>query len=88
MRAARGKVLIAGSNWGQPREPLWVGNLEAAMAGELRFKGRTRRFTARRLTGEERAVAWKVMNATWPNYAKYEQRTHRTIKVFELTPTT
>jgi len=83
----QGRFLIAGSNWGQPREPMWVGNLEAAGAGELRFKGRTSRFTARPLTGADRAAAWQTMNATWPNYAKYEQRTQRPIKVFELTPT-
>jgi deazaflavin-dependent oxidoreductase (nitroreductase family) len=81
-----GRFLIAGSNWGQPAEPLWVKNLEAAGAGELRFKGRTHRFTARRLTGDERATAWRVMNRTWPNYANYERRTDRPIKVFELTP--
>jgi len=81
-----GRFLIAGSNWGQPSEPMWVRNLEAAGAGELRFRGRTHRFTARRLAGDERRAAWQVMNRTWPNYAKYEQRTRRTIKVFELAP--
>ena len=82
-----GRFLVAGSNWGQPAEPMWVRNLEAAGSGELRFKGRTRPFAARQLTGDERAAAWQVMNRTWPNYAKYEQRTRRPIKVFELTPT-
>ena len=81
-----GRFLIAGSNWGQPSEPMWVRNLETAGAGELRFKGRTHRFVARRLTGADRAAAWQVMNRTWPNYARYEQRTSRTIKVFALTP--
>jgi len=36
------------------------------------------------LTGEERATAWRTMLETWPNYAKYEQRTERTIPVFRL----
>ena len=81
-----GRFLVAGSNWGQPAEPMWVRNLQAARAGELRYKGRTRRFTARRLTGDERAAAWQVMKRTWPNYAKYEQRSRRAIKVFELVP--
>jgi deazaflavin-dependent oxidoreductase (nitroreductase family) len=85
--APRGdRFLIAGSNWGQPKEPMWVRNLEAAMAGELRYKGRTRPFTARCLEGDERAAAWEELNRTWPNYRLYEQRTERTIKVFELTP--
>ena len=29
---------------------------------------------------------WQVMLRTWPNYAKYEERTDRTIPVFLLTP--
>jgi len=53
-----GRFLIAGSNWGQPSEPMWVRNLEAAGAGELRFKGRTHRFTARRLTGGDEVRVW------------------------------
>ena len=80
--------LVAGSNWGGPKEPMWVANLAAAGAGELRFRGRTHAFTARRLRGAERDEAWTLMNRTWPNFAKYEQRTRRTIKVFRLTPTT
>ena len=42
---------------------------------------------ARRLEGDERAAAWSHMLETWPNFAKYEQRTDRRIKVFLLTPT-
>jgi len=83
----RGCYLVAGSYFGGPKEPMWVRNLEAAQAGELRFKGRTTAFTARRLTGEERAEAWERLNRTWPNYRKYEERTKREIKVFELAPT-
>ena len=29
---------------------------------------------------------WQVMLATWPNFAKYEERTTRTIPVFYLEP--
>ena len=41
---------------------------------------------ARRLEGDERAAAWSHMVETWPNFSKYEQRTDRLIKVFQLTP--
>ena len=34
--------------------------------------------------GEERARLWQVMLRTWPNYAKYEERTDRVIPVFLL----
>jgi deazaflavin-dependent oxidoreductase (nitroreductase family) len=79
--------LIAGSYFGGAKEPIWVANLEAAGAGELRFRGSDRLFTARRLTGEERVTAWIYMMQTWPNFKVYEERTEREIKVFELTPT-
>jgi deazaflavin-dependent oxidoreductase (nitroreductase family) len=79
--------LVAGSYFGGPKEPMWVANLEAAMSGQLRYKGRTATFTARRMEGHERAQVWPHMLQTWPNFAKYEQRTSREIKVFELTPT-
>ncbi|MDQ2796124.1 MAG: nitroreductase family deazaflavin-dependent oxidoreductase [Actinomycetota bacterium] len=82
----RGAYLIAGSYFGGPKQPLWVANLEDAGRGTLRFDGRTTPFTSRHLDGAERARAWQHMLRTWPNFAKYEQRTNRTIKVFELTP--
>ncbi len=31
---------------------------------------------------------WQVMLRTWPNFAKYEQRTTRLIPVFYLQPIT
>ena len=78
--------LVAGSYFGGPKEPLWVKNLEADPAVTVRFKGRTSPRVAVRLEGEERAQAWQAMLAVWPNFALYEQRTDRTIKVFELRP--
>ena len=81
-----GSYLIAGSYFGGPAEPIWVVNLEVAGQGYLRFRGVTEPFTSRQLLGVERASAWKFMNQTWPNFDLYETRTHREIKVFELTP--
>lgn len=78
--------LVAGSYFGGPTTPVWVANLEAAGACTVRFKGRTSRTTSRRLEGEERRRAWAHMIKTWPNFALYEQRTSREIKVFLLTP--
>jgi deazaflavin-dependent oxidoreductase (nitroreductase family) len=81
-----GRFLVAGSNFGGPKPPLWVANLEAARECTIRVDGRTQRATARLLEGEERQRAWQHMLRTWPNFAKYEKRTERTIKVFLLTP--
>jgi deazaflavin-dependent oxidoreductase (nitroreductase family) len=78
-------MLIAGSNFGGPTMPMWVGNLRAA-DGEATVQVGRRRFPVRatELAGPERAAAWATMLATWPNYAKYEDRTTRTIPVFRL----
>lgn len=78
--------LIAGSNFGGPKQPVWVVNLEATPECEITVKGRTEPMRARRLEDAERERAWLFMQRTWPNYKKYEERTDRQIKVFELTP--
>lgn len=80
------RYLIAGSYFGGPKQPVWVANLEAAGAGEISVDGMTHRVTARAIKGDERTAVWPHMLQTWPNFAKYEQRTDRLIKVFELAP--
>jgi deazaflavin-dependent oxidoreductase (nitroreductase family) len=78
--------LIAGSNFGGPKQPVWVVNLEATPDARITVKGRTYDVHARRLEGQERQAAWDHMVETWPNYRLYESKTDRQIKVFELTP--
>ncbi len=79
-------ILIAGSNFGGPKEPMWVKNIEANPEVTVQFRRRTAPMVARRLEGDERAAAWSHMVRTWPNFARYEQRTDRRIKVFLLAP--
>lgn len=78
------RILIAGSYFGGPREPLWVKNIEANPHVTVRIRGRFHELTARRLTGPARDAAWATMTDVWPNFTRYEQRTSREIKVFEL----
>jgi deazaflavin-dependent oxidoreductase (nitroreductase family) len=78
--------LVAGSNFGGPKQPVWVVNLEANPDAQITVKGRASEVMARRLEGEERAQAWAHMVTVWPNYNLYAERTDRQIKVFELTP--
>jgi deazaflavin-dependent oxidoreductase (nitroreductase family) len=81
-----GAFLVAGSNWGDEKLPVWVLNLRANPDAEISHKGRDVAVHAREVTGEERERLWRVMNQTWPNYDKYAERTDRTIPVFVLTP--
>ena len=78
-------ILIAGSNFGMDKDPMWVKNVEANPEVTARFRRRTSAMVARRLEGDERTAAWAHMLATWPNFAKYEARTDRQIKLFLLT---
>ena len=82
--------LIAGSNFGQLKPPVWVVNVRAASGkGEpvdVTTNGRRHEATAHELTGEEREEAWAHMVKTWPNYDRYAERTDRTIPVFFLEP--
>jgi deazaflavin-dependent oxidoreductase (nitroreductase family) len=78
-------ILIAGSYFGGPKTPLWVGNLRAADgAATIQYERQRVPVTATELAGEDRAAAWQHMLETWPNYAKYEERTDRLIPVFRL----
>lgn len=77
--------LIAGSYFGGPDMPVWVHNLRAAGEATITWKREQIPVTAREVEGDERAQRWQVMLRTWPNFAKYEERTDRLIPVFELT---
>src|SRR5215213_7651241 len=68
-------ILVAGSNFGMDKEPMWVKNIEANPEVRARFRRRDTAMVARRLEGDERAAAWSHMVATWPNFVKYEKRT-------------
>ncbi|MFL6060587.1 MAG: nitroreductase family deazaflavin-dependent oxidoreductase [Marmoricola sp.] len=78
--------LIAGSNFGGAKAPVWVVNVRAADEVTVTVGGRSHRAVPREITGEERARMWEHMLATWPNYAKYAERTDRLIPVFLLEP--
>ena len=78
--------LVAGSNFGGAKPPVWVHNVRAADTVTVSIGGRSHQAVARELSGEERAEVWQHMLRTWPNYAKYAERTDRVIPVFWLTP--
>jgi deazaflavin-dependent oxidoreductase (nitroreductase family) len=76
--------LIAGSYFGGPDMPVWVGNLRAAGTATIRYDGEVVDVAAEELEGGDRDTAWRVMLRTWPNFARYEERTDRRIPVFRL----
>jgi deazaflavin-dependent oxidoreductase (nitroreductase family) len=82
--------LVAGSNFGGPKAPVWVVNVRAVQeAGgtvTVDVQGAVHQATPREISGEERDQVWAHMLKTWPNYARYAERTDRTIPVFYLDP--
>ncbi|MET0998128.1 MAG: nitroreductase family deazaflavin-dependent oxidoreductase [Marmoricola sp.] len=82
--------LIAGSNFGGEKKPVWVVNVRAAAEkGErvgVRAGGASQEASVREITGDERDRMWEHMVRTWPNYARYAERTDRIIPVFLLDP--
>ena len=82
--------LIAGSNFGGAKRPMWVDNVRAAAEkGErvgARVRGVSHEAVVREVTGAEHERLWDQMTQTWPNYTKYAERTGRTIPVFFLDP--
>ncbi|MEI2715250.1 MAG: nitroreductase family deazaflavin-dependent oxidoreductase [Nocardioides sp.] len=81
--------LVAGSNWGGPKPPAWVGNLAAIEASgktaKVDWHGKTYAVTPVEQTeASGRDGAWRTLLSVWPNYALYEQRTARQIRVFLL----
>lgn len=81
-----GGYLVAGSNFGGPKLPVWVFNVRAAETVKIKVNGTELTAIPREVTGEERARYWAHMIKTWPNYAKYAERADRVIPVFLFSP--
>jgi deazaflavin-dependent oxidoreductase (nitroreductase family) len=86
----QGGFLIAGSNFGGLKAPVWVLNVRAAQEEvrpvDLIVNRTSYQAIPREITGPERDLVWEHMIKTWPNYAKYAVRTDRLIPVFLLEP--
>jgi len=81
-----GEYAVVASLAGAPTHPVWYWNLVANPHVELQDGEVKRDYTAREVTGDERAVWWERALETWPAYADYQTKTDRIIPVFVLTP--
>ncbi|NGN63361.1 nitroreductase family deazaflavin-dependent oxidoreductase [Streptomyces sp. A7024] len=80
-----GEYAVVASKGGDPAHPAWYHNLVAQPHVELRDGTVVKDYTARLVSGEERAVWWERAVAAFPPYAQYQQKTTREIPVFVLT---
>ena len=83
-----GVYAIVASLGGAPKNPVWYHNVVAHPDVELQDGTESGPYTAREVTGEEKAVWWERAVAAYPSYAEYQKRTDREIPVFVLEPRT
>lgn len=81
-----GVYAVVASMGGAPKHPVWYHNLKKNSHVELQDGSTRRDYTAREVTGDEKAVWWERAVETWPDYATYQARTDRQIPVFVLEP--
>ncbi|MBC7301820.1 MAG: nitroreductase family deazaflavin-dependent oxidoreductase [Nocardia sp.] len=81
-----GEYAVVASLGGAPKHPVWYHNIKAHPHVELRDGATTKDYTAREVSGEERALWWERAVAVWPDYDEYTKKTDRVIPVFVLTP--
>lgn len=81
-------VVLVASNCGGTRHPAWLHNVRRDPAVRFLCRERGRReYTARQLSGAERARAWELATDLYAGYADYQTRTAgREIAVVALEP--
>jgi deazaflavin-dependent oxidoreductase (nitroreductase family) len=81
-----GVYAVVASLGGAARNPVWYQNLKKNPHVELQDGPTKRDYTAREVTGDEKAVWWKRAVEAYPDYANYQAKTKRQIPVFVLEP--
>ncbi len=79
-----GGYLIVASNAGKPSNPTWYYNLKSNPQVTVQVLDKIMSATAKVLSGEARASAWRQVIATSPAYAAYEKQKAREIPVIRL----
>jgi F420H(2)-dependent quinone reductase len=83
-----GKYAAVASKGGAPEHPTWYRNLVEHALVEVQDGPAKGDYTARVLSGDERAEWWERAVAVFPDYADYQEKTDREIPVFVLEPVT
>ena len=78
--------VVVGSMGGAPNNPNWVHNLRADAHVALQDGPEAREYTAREVTGAEKATWWTLATGVWPDYDTYQASTERVIPLFVLEP--
>jgi len=81
------RYILVGSMGGAPSNPVWVYNLRANPAVEIRDLTTVQPMRVREVTDDaERARLWALAAAAFPPYEEYQAKTTRRIPVFVAEP--
>ncbi len=81
------RYVLIGSQGGAPKHPVWVYNLRANPAVEIRDQTAVQAMRVREVNNDaERARLWELAVAAFPPYADYQAKTTRKIPVFVAEP--
>ena len=79
-------LVVVAANSGMPSHPGWYHNLRANPRAHVEVEGRQLDVRAEDLSTAEATAFWPRVLAIAPDYAKYQQRTTRSIPLVRLTP--
>jgi F420H(2)-dependent quinone reductase len=82
------RYAVVASMGGASEHPQWYANLTADPHVSVQDGPEVRDFTAREVTGEEKAEWWAKATAVWPDYDDYQEKTDREIPLLVLEPAT
>ncbi len=80
------RYIVAGTNWGQAREPDWALNLLANPKAWVQVEGEGGAYRARVAGEDEERRLWPELQKIWPAYETYRERSGRKVNVFVLEP--
>jgi deazaflavin-dependent oxidoreductase (nitroreductase family) len=81
-----GSYAAVASKGGAPEHPAWYRNIVDHPLVEVQDGPDKGDYTARVVSGDERAAWWKRAVAVWPDYDEYQTKTDREIPVIVLEP--
>ena len=81
------RIALIASNFGREHNPGWYYNLKAHPECDVSFNGRTGKYIAHELDGDDYTYYWRLAVSHYAGYEKYKQRAaHRHIPVLLLKP--
>lgn len=81
------KIALIASSFGRAHNPGWYYNLKAHPECDVLFNGRSGKYIAREMHGDEYDHYWQMAVSIYSGYEKYKERaSHRHIPVIVLEP--